>query len=146
MRIKFILSLIVVLSVVFYLSGSAFCDDHQSRLSAALRYSEVFSMSEMLDETFENMAQRIPDGEREQFLSVMKTLVDIDKIEKATVETMAKHFTTDELNALANFYGSPVGKSIMEKFGPYMADINIIIMKDISVAVKKYQNTHRPKE
>ena len=32
-------------------------------------------------------------------------------------------FTTDELKALADFYGSPVGKSAMQKFGAYMADV-----------------------
>jgi hypothetical protein len=33
-----------------------------------------------------------------------------------------KHFTAEELQALANFYGSPVGKSAMKKFGQFMAD------------------------
>ena len=53
---------------------------------------------------------------------------------------MAKHFTTEELNALAEFYGSPQGQSIMNKFGAYMADTQIIIIQEISTAMKNIQN------
>ena len=31
--------------------------------------------------------------------------------------------SADELNALADFYGSSVGASAMKKFGAYMADV-----------------------
>lgn len=37
------------------------------------------------------------------------------------LEGLVKYFTTDELKALADFYGSPVGKSAMQKFPSYMA-------------------------
>jgi hypothetical protein len=39
------------------------------------------------------------------------------------MDAMVKDFTTDELKALADFYSSPVGKSAMQKFGTYTADI-----------------------
>jgi len=50
-------------------------------------------------------------------------------------ESMVKNFTADELKALADFYGSPVGKSAMKKFGAYMADV----MPSIQAEVEKAQ-------
>jgi hypothetical protein len=46
-------------------------------------------------------------------------------------EAMVKHFTADELKALADFYGSPVGKSAMNKIGVYTADIMPAIQAEI---------------
>ena len=37
-------------------------------------------------------------------------------------DSMANHFTAEELAALADFYSSTVGKSAMSKFGDYMAE------------------------
>jgi hypothetical protein len=50
---------------------------------------------------------------------------------------MVKHFTTDELKAPADFYGSPVGKSAMQKFGAYMADLMPVMQAEITKAAAK---------
>jgi hypothetical protein len=41
------------------------------------------------------------------------------------------------LKALADFYGSPVGKSAMQKFGAYMADIMPTMEAEIMKAQAK---------
>jgi hypothetical protein len=69
------------------------------------------------------MAANLPPDQREQFKRVMNTQLDIAASTKAMTDATVKHFTTDELKALADFYGSPVGKSAMQKFGAYMADV-----------------------
>ncbi len=38
---------------------------------------------------------------------------------------------------MADFYGSPVGKSILKKFGPFMADVQSAMMKEIFQAMQK---------
>jgi hypothetical protein len=38
---------------------------------------------------------------------------------------------------LADFYGSPVGKSAMQKFGAYMADIMPVVQAEIMKAATK---------
>ena len=48
--------------------------------------------------------------------------MDLDKFTSIIRDSMVKNFTAEELQALANFYGSPVGRSAMKKFGQYMAD------------------------
>jgi len=44
----------------------------------------------------------------------MTSPVDIAALSKAMIDAMVKNFTTKELKALADFYGSPVGKSAMQ--------------------------------
>ncbi len=61
----------------------------------------------------------------------------IAALTKAMIDSMVKHFTTEELKALADFYGSPVGKSAMQKFGAYMADIMPAIEAEIMKAQAK---------
>jgi hypothetical protein len=41
------------------------------------------------------------------------------------------------LKALADFYGSPVGKSAMQKFGAYMTDIMPVVQAEIMKAAAK---------
>ena len=53
------------------------------------------------------------------------------------IDAMVKHFTTEELKALADFYGSPVGESAMQKFGAYMADLMPILQAEILKAQAK---------
>ena len=67
----------------------------------------------------------------------MTSQLDIAALTKAMIDSMVKHFTTEELKALADFYGSPVGKSAMQKFGAYMADIMPAMEAEIMKAQAK---------
>jgi hypothetical protein len=66
----------------------------------------------------------------------MTTQVDIAALSKAMTDSMVKNFTIEE-KALADFYGSPVGKSAMQKFGAYMADIMPVVQAEIMKAAAK---------
>jgi len=83
------------------------------------------------------MGANLPADQREQFKKVMTTQLDIAALTKAMMDAMVKNFTTDELKALADFYGSPVGKSAMKKFGTYMADIMPAMQAEIIKASAK---------
>ncbi len=85
----------------------------------------------------DKMAANLPPDQREQFKKLMTSQLDIAALTKAMIDSMVKHFTTEELKALADFYGSPVGKSAMQKFGAYMADIMPTIEAEIMKAQAK---------
>ena len=59
----------------------------------------------------------------EQAAVLIKKHVRADVLASVMLNAMVKNFTADELNALADFYGSPVGKSAMAKFPSYMGDV-----------------------
>ena len=68
---------------------------------------------------------------------MMTSQLDIPALTKAMTDAMVKHFTTEELKALADFYGSPVGKSAMQKFGAYMSDLMPTIQAEMMKAQAK---------
>ena len=82
----------------------------------------------------DKMAANIPADQRDKFKKLMTTEVDVAALTKAMTDAMVKNFTTDELKALADFYGSPVGKSAMQKFGTYMADVMPVMQAEIMKA------------
>jgi hypothetical protein len=88
----------------------------------------------------DKMATTMPVDQREQFKKLMTTQVDVAALSKAMIDAMVKNFTTEELKALADFYGSPVGKSAMKKFGAYMADIMPVVQAEIMKAAAKMEH------
>jgi hypothetical protein len=98
-------------------------DTPETRRREAERYLQATPPKAMFEDIADKMAANLPPAQREQFKRMMTADLDIPALAKAMTDAMVKHFTTEELKALADFYGSPVGKSAMQKFGAYMADV-----------------------
>jgi len=91
----------------------------------------------------DKMATNLPADQRQQFKQMMTKDLDIAALSKAITDAIVKHFTSEELKALGDFYGSPVGKSAMQKFGAYMADLMPIIQAEIMKAQAKMNQSQR---
>src|SRR5439155_15142702 len=91
----------------------------------------------LLDDMVDKMAANLPPDQRDQFKRVMTTQLDLAALTKASMDAMVKNFTTNELKALSDFYGSPIGKSAMQKVGAYMADIMPAVQAEIMKAAAK---------
>ena len=116
-------------------------DDQNTRLSAAKRYAKVYSLSKVLHDSIDEIANPLPEEIRPKFVYFMERNIDVDKLEIITLNIMVKHFTTEELNALADFYGSLVGKSILVKFMPFMADVQIPLMQEIFRVMQEWKKS-----
>jgi hypothetical protein len=103
--------------------SSALTDSPTTRAEQADRYLKAMPPKEMFEDLAEQMSQNMPPEQAQQFRTTMMKDVDIAALEKAMKAAMIKNFTAPELSALADFYGSAVGKSAMTKFRPYMADL-----------------------
>jgi len=112
-------------------------DTPETRRKEAERYLQVSPPKALFEDMADKMATNLPADQREQFKKLMTTQVDIAALSKAMTDAMVKNFTTEELKALADFYGSPVGKSAMQKFGAYMADIMPVVQAEIMKAASK---------
>lgn len=129
----------IVLSVA---SASALAQDiTATREAAADRYLRAVPMSKMLDGTLTEMSKQLPTEQRVQFMGDMKKIVRADYLERLCRQSMIKTFTTDELNALADFYGSKQGASAMLKFGAYMGQIMPAIQAEIQRGVQERQES-----
>lgn len=113
--------------------GKGLVDNRENRLAEAHRYLEATPPSELMDDMTKNMSLNLPDEKRRELTDMMTKHLDMVALNQLIVDSMVKHFTADELKALADFYGSPIGKSAMKKFGIYMGDI----MPGIQLEVRK---------
>jgi len=106
-------------------------DSKEARAQAAERYLAVVPISQLLDDTFREMSKSLPEALREGFVAQMRIVVRADVLEAATRASLVRHFTVDELNAMAEFYSSPHGASAMRKFGAYMADVMPAVQEEM---------------
>ena len=86
----------------------------------------VADIPNLIDGMARQMAMNFPPGERPSFIAFMVGL-DIVRLEVAMVDAMVNHFTSAELEALAGFYGTPLGKSILRKMPAYMGEVMLAI-------------------
>ncbi len=112
-------------------------DTPETRRREAERYLQATPPKAMFEDMADKMAANLPPADREKFKQMLTSQLDITALTKAMTDAMVKHFTTEELKALADFYGSPVGKSAMQKFGAYMADVMPTMEAEITKAQAK---------
>lgn len=110
-------------------------DTMDTRQVAMQRYLRAVPMAKVMEDTYAEMAKQVPPEKRTEFIAAMRKVVRVDKIEEIAKRSMLKTFTTDELNALADFYSSKDGASAMKKLGVYMGDIMPPLMQEIERAV-----------
>jgi hypothetical protein len=112
----FALAVITLCTSTFVLGAT---DTPETRRREAERYLQATPPKATFEDMADKMAANLPLAEREKFKQTLTSQLDVPALTKAMTDAMVKNFTTDELKALADFYGSPVGKSAMQKFGAY---------------------------
>ena len=106
-------------------------DSKEARTQAAERYLAVVPISQLLDDTFREMSKSLPEALRDGFVAQMRIVVRADVLETATRASLVRHFTVDELNAMAEFYSSLNGARAMRKFGAYMAGVMPAVQEEM---------------
>jgi hypothetical protein len=129
----------ILIVTAFYAGSPVFSatDTPEARRHEAERYLQANPPKAVFGDIADKMAANFPPDQREQFKRVMTTELDVAALTKAMTDAMVKNFTTEELKALADFYSSPVGKSAMQKFGAYMADVMPAMQAEIIKAQAK---------
>ncbi len=130
------LRLLILLLLLLPAAHASASDSEAERVAAAKRYLNVAQMTKMADDTMAELAKALPDEQRTHFLKFMHDAVRPEVLEKAAMASMVKVFTAEELNALADFFGSPVGVSAMGKFGAYIADVMPVIQQEMFRALQ----------
>lgn len=118
-------------------------DTPGNRQAAAERYLSVAPVDSIMKDVIEETAKNLPIGQRQEYVEFMTKYVRIDVLERAFIASMVRHFTVRELHALADFYGSPEGRSAMKKFGVYMADVMPVIEQEIARSLQQYESAQQ---
>lgn len=136
---KKIMVILIMATALFGFATQGFCleDTVANRKAQADRYLKAVPPVELFQEMTEALSAQVPAESRAMFKATMNKNLDIAAVTKATYDAMVKHFNADELNALADFYGSPVGKSAMKKFPDYMAEVMPTLQDELEKAVEK---------
>jgi len=129
--------ILIIAALLFASNAFAVEDIQANRLREAERYLAATPPKELFADMAEQGAKTMPPEQREVFKNMLTKYLDIDLLTKAMKDSMVKIFTADELKALADFYGSPIGKSAMKKFGVYMTDIMPAIQSEMMRAISK---------
>ena len=114
-------------------------DTQEKRLRLAERMHEIWSMRERINAALKSMAQRYPEEERDSFMNAMQLAMDYSRIEEASIDAMVNTFTTAELQAMVDYYGSKSGQSAEDKRSIYQDRIQPVIQKMIDKAMMAYK-------
>lgn len=124
-------NIIILTLLCIVISSFALDDTPENRAKEAARYMETTPPEDIMKDIAEQISQNLSPENRREFKDLIGKHLNIAVITKAIKDALVKHFTADELKALANFYNSPVGKSAMKKFSLYMADVMPVIQSEI---------------
>ena len=80
----------------------AHANDADAKLEAANRYVKIFDFEQMMDDMTQQMARSMPADRKAMFIEYMEAS-DLGWMEDITVKAMVKHYTLEELEALADF-------------------------------------------
>src|SRR5262245_16457852 len=133
---RYILALMLMACTAQITSAADLADSPELRRQAAERYAQVVDPEKMLADVTEQMAKTMPEEQRERYKTLMRKHVRVEVLKEGMLRAMTKNFTTRELNALADFYGSPEGQSAVKKLGAYMADVMPLIQAEMAHALE----------
>ena len=121
---RLVAKLLLAAPVMMLMAASALAldDTPENRAAQADYYLRVVPPQALMNEMTSKLATALPEDQRPTFVTLMSKNFDVNALADLMRASMVKNFTADELKALADFYGSPIGKSAMSKMGQYMAD------------------------
>lgn len=112
-------------------------DTPTNRQLQAERYIAAVPPEDMLQDITDKMTAQMPEKRREKFKAGMIKNISVKTLAKTMTDAMAKHFTADELAALADFFSSPIAKSAMKKLSAYSAEITPAVQTELAAAAQK---------
>jgi hypothetical protein len=111
-------------------------DTPENRTDLAQRYLIIASPAELLHGAADIAVKSFPEPDRKIFLDVMYSKALEDTIYRFELDEMVSKFTTNELQALVTYYGSPEGKSAQEKLGSLRRTVIIQIQQEMKKAME----------
>ena len=129
----------LVLCAPMVLSGGLAHAQSADTLAAADRLLAVQDLKSVTTDMARKISASLPAEQQQAYIAGMTDPAFLVKLNEAARQSMAKHFSVEELNALADFYAKPVAKSAMAKMGDYMTDLMPFIQAHIMTMMQTQQ-------
>ena len=107
----------------------------KERLQLAEKMHEIWPIRVRMERALDSVAENFPEERRTEIRATMRRSIQWSVLEDESVKAMAEIFTEEELQAMIDFYGSEVGRSISAKTGDYEAALRPVITKMIDKAL-----------
>ncbi len=119
-------------------------DTSLNRRDQANRYIEAMPVSAVLQTSLVRVSTLMPPEHREPFFAYAQRSIDTARIREQVFKALTTTFTADELKAMADFFGSPVGQSAAGKMGLYTQRVMIPVLKQVQAAAARYARQKTP--
>jgi hypothetical protein len=130
--------MVLALATMVIVAGSAHAQSPET-LAAADRLIAAQDFNSMMKDMAGKIAVNLPPAQQQVYIDALTDPGFLERLKGAARQSMAKHLTTEELNALADFYSQPIAKSAMAKMGDYMADLMPFIQTEMMGIAAKMQ-------
>ena len=115
----------------------AHADEAARKLELAQSMHELRPVSEQVQVAIDQFAQTQAPEQREAFKLAMEDAFDIEMLEEKSVQAYIDTFTTEELEAMVEYYSKPEARSASDKFSNYAAIVYPEIVRMLDAAVMK---------
>jgi hypothetical protein len=115
-----------------------------NRRDQAERYIQAMPISAVLQTSLVRVSSLMPPEHREPFFAYAQRTIDQGRIRAAVFKALTETFTAEELKAMADFFGSPVGQSAARKMGLYTQRVMVPVMTAVQEAATRYASQKAP--
>jgi hypothetical protein len=92
-------------------------------------------MEQVISGFLQKVASSAPEERRQKILADAAKIQEGGSIKEKVQKLMVETFTLDELKALADFYSSPEGQSVMKKMRPFMGQVTQVVVEELKAEV-----------
>lgn len=137
---QFIYTVVICMSLAFSMPAyaeklSAENGGFAKRQELAQSMHDIWPVRLQVEEALEDLALAYPSQQRAVFKSAMRRAIKYKELERSSVNAMAENFSQDELQAMVDFYGSKVGRSISAKIDDYQQLVEPSITRMLDAAL-----------
>jgi len=136
--VKRSLSVGVILAALWAHPALALDDTTVNRRLEAERYERAVPTVGVLETSVIRVARMLPIEHRQPFIDYALLHIDRERIRATVLSALTETFTANELRAMADFFGSPVGQSVAAKMGTYTDRVMPGVLTTVRAAATRY--------
>ncbi len=121
-------------------------DTQEARVEAATQYESLVPVKQMVNDMISEMKKNPQIQLEPKDFEAIRKSYDFNDMRARLIETMAKHFTVAEIEALNSFYSKPEGRTVMSKMPAYMNDFMPYIQQQMMVGIQTIMAERMKKE
>ena len=105
------------------------------QLELAKKMHVIWPIRSRIETAIDMVAQKAPPAKQAEMKARMRKAIQFDQVQEESIKAMAQSFTEEELQAMIDFYGSDIGRSVSAKTQDYQALMQPVIVKMLDKAM-----------